>query len=430
MNATPNTRTPELLTATESLIAAIEQAASWTAQNSPAIKAALEAAREAVNAKASTPAPVTVEAPAPVIIDAVASDPEPTPEPEPTPAAWEIEKPKVYGMNGKGGLVEIVSNFDNLQPGAVIWWGGNAAFPETNYCILSRKDSNWGVSYQCYNLDDENKNATLHHVEARSIKSPDDESLWHGQHFYHELGETKTPEEVETFKANHLKQAHNQENREAEIKAEHDRLEALGRELWPALIGECPAVIVAEREESDVDTQADYFGSHTTARVILAASKHTRNLFSEFRKAAEKIEETQHLGLGKGRFTPYVAIAKSFNSNGSCYYEGSRSHWHRELDKNENGNAVEFLTREEAESYIEEKGTPCEISFDGEVIPFTWKIREDEIENRENYTGGHGYYLGYSRYSGWQVSKDSFWQGEPRRQDYIDLARRHDHLKK
>lgn len=28
-----------------------------------------------------------------------------------------------------------------------------------------------------------------------------------------------------------------------------------------------------------------------------------------------------------------------------------------------------------------------------------------ELENRENYSGGHGYYLGKSRYSGWQVRK-------------------------
>ncbi len=43
------------------------------------------------------------------------------------------------------------------------------------------------------------------------------------------------------------------------------------------------------------------------------------------------------------------------------------------------------------------------VLFDG-----TAHLTEKEHENRENYSGGGGYYLGISRYHGWQVEKNSY----------------------
>lgn len=55
------------------------------------------------------------------------------------------------------------------------------------------------------------------------------------------------------------------------------------------------AVIVAELEEDDSDSQSDYFATKTVRTVILAFSKHCRDLFPELRKAARNFAETADL---------------------------------------------------------------------------------------------------------------------------------------
>lgn len=55
------------------------------------------------------------------------------------------------------------------------------------------------------------------------------------------------------------------------------------------------AVLVAELHVDVSDSQTDYFSSRVERTVLLAWSKHTRDLFSEMRKAAGRLEETAHL---------------------------------------------------------------------------------------------------------------------------------------
>lgn len=55
------------------------------------------------------------------------------------------------------------------------------------------------------------------------------------------------------------------------------------------------AVIIAELVEDQSDSMTDYFGSTTKRSVILAFSKHTRDIFSEMRKAAANFAETAPL---------------------------------------------------------------------------------------------------------------------------------------
>lgn len=55
------------------------------------------------------------------------------------------------------------------------------------------------------------------------------------------------------------------------------------------------AVIIAEFEEDDSDSQTDYFNTKTTKTVILGFSSHARNIFSEMRKAAKNYEHTASL---------------------------------------------------------------------------------------------------------------------------------------
>ena len=52
-------------------------------------------------------------------------------------------------------------------------------------------------------------------------------------------------------------------------------------------------VIIAEYRENQTDIMTDYFGHTTNRSVVLAFSKHKRNLFGEMRRAAEQFTETR-----------------------------------------------------------------------------------------------------------------------------------------
>lgn len=71
--------------------------------------------------------------------------------------------------------------------------------------------------------------------------------------------------------------------------------------------------IVATLKKSKTDTQSDYWGSSTTRTVVLAWSKHARNLFPEMRKAARNcpqteamaetgVEHRENYSMGRGTF--------------------------------------------------------------------------------------------------------------------------------
>lgn len=81
-----------------------------------------------------------------------------------------------------------------------------------------------------------------------------------------------------------------EKRREAEKRAEAFRLEV--EKLMPQ---DTKAVIVAEYMEDESDTMSDYHHSRGTKTLILAWSKHQRDLFPEMRKAALNAEECKHL---------------------------------------------------------------------------------------------------------------------------------------
>ena len=173
--------------------------------------------------------------------------------------------------------------------------------------------------------------------------------------------------------------------------------------------GWAKAVILATCREWVGDTQTDYF--HTTdtgPTLILAWSKHKRDLFSEMRKAALNAPETAStMGPGKDRYTPRVIIdsPESVYSN-VFYHAGWYSPWHPELDGR--GDHV-FPTLAEAETFTRERGEPESMQFGDQVVTFRWDISRESIEHREKYSMGHGYYLaegsGYQGAGGWEIAK-------------------------
>jgi hypothetical protein len=199
------------------------------------------------------------------------------------------------------------------------------------------------------------------------------------------------------------------EDKQRQKRQDADQAKERGAELLPTLKPEwAQAVIVAQLEVDDSDLQTDYFNTKRTRTVLLAWSKHTRDLFTEMRKAAVRFPETEHLSPGKGQFTPYVVLDADVRSNGSWYHKGQASHWHTELDGGVY-NHREFSTKEEVEAFIAEQGEPEPITFESgtEPTPFVWEINEGEMEHREKYSMGSGYYLKAERTygTGWTVRK-------------------------
>ena len=223
---------------------------------------------------------------------------------------------------------------------------------------------------------------------------------------YYNEGEKITPEEVRAL----WTAAENYKAEQAIIKAEEKTKAAAKRAEKLAagakVINEIPtnaaAVIVAELRENDSDPQTDYFNYTTKEVVYLAFSTHTRDLFPEMRTAAAKFTETAQLGPGMGVFTPFVKIGEDFQSNGSYYRAGERSHWHNDMLP-----TGHFCTEADAENYINERGAPGSMNIDGQKVSFYWDMSTKETEHREKYSMGAGYYLGESKYSGWIIKKIS-----------------------
>lgn len=172
------------------------------------------------------------------------------------------------------------------------------------------------------------------------------------------------------------------------------------------------AALVAEYEVDKSDSMTDYFATSTERVVFLGWSAHTRDLFSEMRKAAATFPETAHLGPGKDLYTVSVVTAEDIVTNGSAYWKGSNSPWHRELYSDDGAGFLRgktFTTRADADAFIEKAGKPHDIGFGDKVGTFEWKVTKESIEHREKYSMGAGYYLkGSGRYSsGWTVSKAS-----------------------
>lgn len=108
--------------------------------------------------------------------------------------------------------------------------------------------------------------------------------------------EAKSPAVV----AELLKEAQTAEQERRELaareRAEREREVSDWRDSIRAKVpAEAKAVIVAEFEQDQSDSMTDYFATTTTKTVILAFSRHTRDLFPEMRKAARNYEATAHL---------------------------------------------------------------------------------------------------------------------------------------
>ena len=199
---------------------------------------------------------------------------------------------------GSGGMVETSvkaeDSKNNLPIGTVLQLNG---YTNPRYVIVENQgiDDNfpaYGARYRLVNLDDFTfKTESAYEFDHISTKEND------RIHMYY-LDETLSPEAVlESVEKAEAKQLSDKAAADESLRIGNE-LEAKGRALFAKYIPkEAKALIVAELETDDCDLMTDYFNTKKSGLVILGWSKHTRDIFSEMRKHAGKLPETEHLAL-------------------------------------------------------------------------------------------------------------------------------------
>jgi hypothetical protein len=169
------------------------------------------------------------------------------------------------------------------------------------------------------------------------------------------------------------------------------------------------ALIVAEYETDESDMMTDYFATKTRVSVPLAWSKHTRDLFSEMRKAAAAFKPTRHLGPNCDVWTARVVY--DIPDPGYVVYAGCSIH-DGDYDHSPDNKPRTFATKADAEAYVA-SCKPLVRCWHGEtLLSYRWQVSCESIEHREKYSMGSGYYLKSSHCysSGWTVSKRCFYR--------------------
>ena len=169
-------------------------------------------------------------------------------------------------------------------------------------------------------------------------------------------------------------------NRPAAVPFRYDRA------AWDRLLPAEGAIIYAQLEKDTSDPMSDHFGSRTERTVVLGVRTTKREDFRKLRAAAATFPETAHLGPGRGRYMVLASVVSS-----GWYYAQSPIH-HKV-----------FSTAEAADVAIAE-ATP--------IPDVTYQIHAEVIEHRDNHSMGAGNWLGYDRYSGWQVRSSRYFPGE------------------
>lgn|SRR3990167_4513970 len=149
------------------------------------------------------------------------------------------------GTDGKMVLIDTPVNHrkNNLPIGTVLHWGGNMAWVDQDYVIVSvepaKVDSVYGTIYRCVSMLDYSR----HNTDGHSVKDSQNKT-WHGQHFF--LTEkVLNPEEVAGLvekahikelaqKENMERQAVNKENAKTRILKENPSLEPVKSGSYPS----------------------------------------------------------------------------------------------------------------------------------------------------------------------------------------------------
>ena len=237
---------------------------------------------------------------------------------------------QVMHMNWKTGRMEPCLD-SKLKRGQLVVGYDGPSTGHNGVVLGSQDDNRWGTSYQVLWIDELLKSG---HQFIRPIA----ERFGIGVYFY--PGSFMPEAEIAKLEQR-LQEKEKAGAEEAEKRRmENEHFSNIGREHFETAIrkhGKPAALILAVEHEDISEIQSDYLDFRTLRTIVLAFSKHKRNLFSEMRKAALNSEIPKIRGLSQA--------------------------------------------------------------------PDSW-------EHRENYTGGHGFYLAESKYHGWSIEKIPLYNDE------------------
>lgn len=221
----------------------------------------------------------------------------------------------VFEMDYKSGKLVPAKNAE-LQIGQIVWLNGygQSEHGHDRKAIFDISESYSGKMYHLVNLD---KVTHTERHEAYSIK-PASEIFGIGT--YYNDGDTATPEEI----AEALTKAKEFEKQQNEIKEQKEKEAEIIKEKGKKIFEEnkpatAQAVIIANHNRDESDLMSDYFGYSTERTVILAFSDHTRDLFSEMRKACLNTDIKEIRELAE---SPKEYEHREKYSMGSGYYLG------------------------------------------------------------------------------------------------------------
>lgn len=120
--------------------------------------------------------------------------------------------------------------------------------------------------------------------------------------YYHE-GDTVDSETITEVLAKAKEQKAIDDTKAIQGREQREKRENEGKKIFESI---CPswaqAAIVAINEKDESDPMTDYFAARPVKEVLLGFSKHKKDLFSEMRKHADKLEETKHLSEYKKEY--------------------------------------------------------------------------------------------------------------------------------
>lgn len=167
------------------------------------------------------------------------------------------------------------------------------------------------------------------------------------------------------------------------------------------------AVIIANQDVNESDIMTDYFHHSTKRTVIIGWSKHTRDLFSEMRKAAENcgMPELAHLGPGKDIWQAHLSWDHNHDDPDAkerCFISGM-DHYYKDqyiricMDDPPNESPI-FSTEEELDTWLADHQAPSGTYY---------KKSMESVEHRQKWSMGGGYFLkaGGRHSDGWSVKK-------------------------
>jgi hypothetical protein len=191
------------------------------------------------------------------------------------------------------------------------------------------------------------------------------------------------------------------EVRNAEMIAKTTEAQSQWSAIWAKKPAGATALILAINEEDESDMMSDYHGSKTTRRVAIGWRTGSREDFRQLRAAAAGFEPTAHLGPGCDVWTAWVKGPEGETHGMGCSHV-TDANYDAITATTEVGLIAAVEARiAEIRAYWEEFHASSVPEYN--LMTYGYTAGHESVEHRDNYSMGHGNWLGRSQYSGWQV---------------------------